>query len=278
MKRIVWLASYPKSGNTWFRVFLTNYLRNAAEPARINELEATPIASGRHAMDEALGYDSGELTFDEVDALRPDVYRHEAGRAAGRIYRKVHDAWTRLPDGRPLFPPEATVGALYFVRDPRDVCVSFAHHSGHGDFDRLISRMADADFCFCETPLQEAHQLRQRLLTWSGHVRSWVDNGEFPVRVVRYEDMLREPEAAFGAAVEFLGLPRDRERLRRAISFSRFEELRTQEEREGFHERQRGERFFRRGEAGSWRDELTADQAERIIAGHAEVMSAFGYV
>lgn len=75
MKNIVWLASYPKSGNTWVRVFLTNLLRDSDCPADINQLEMTPIASNRSVFDDVVGMKAADLSYDEVDRLRPEVYR-----------------------------------------------------------------------------------------------------------------------------------------------------------------------------------------------------------
>ncbi len=75
MGGIYWLASYPKSGNTWFRVFLRNLLEDGDKPADINEIHTGSIASGRGWLDEVLGFDTAELEPDEVDRLRPEVYR-----------------------------------------------------------------------------------------------------------------------------------------------------------------------------------------------------------
>lgn len=279
MKGIVWLASYPKSGNTWFRTFLTNFLRNGDAPADINELDGGPLASARSVFDTAVGYDSGEMTFDEIDALRPEVYRHQAREAQETLYCKVHDAYTFLPDGRALIPAEATACALYFIRNPLDVAVSFAHHGGHEQFDHVIRQMARDEHSFCATDATEVNQLRQKLLSWSNHVRSWADAAGIRVLVLRYEDMKRRPEEIFGAAVEFVGLGADADRVRRAIEFSRFETLREQEAKSGFAEKMpRAKAFFRKGEIGSWRAELTAEQAARIVADHGEVMRRFGYL
>src|SRR6056297_2434972 len=77
-KNTIWLASYPKSGNTWFRVFLSNLFSETPEPADINSLHETPIASARQPFDEATGLPSSDLTFEEVDHLRPEVYRFQA--------------------------------------------------------------------------------------------------------------------------------------------------------------------------------------------------------
>lgn len=279
MKGIVWLASYPKSGNTWFRTFLANFLSERDQPADINALDDAPIASARGSFDEALGYDSGEMTFDEVDALRPEVYQHIAAEATETLYSKVHDAYTFLPDGRALIPPDATACALYFVRNPLDVAVSFAHHSAMASVDHLITALANEQHCFCDTSAAESNQLRQKLLSWSSHVRSWVDAPGIRVHVMRYEDMKRTPEETFARAVRFLGLPEDRARLEKAIAFSRFDELRAQEEKAGFREKMpKAKSFFRKGEVGSWREVLTPDQAQRIVTAHAAVMRRFGYL
>ena len=279
MNGIVWLASYPKSGNTWFRTFLTNFLRDSDTPANINDLDGGPIASARVPFDEAVGYDSGEMTFDEIDALRPEVYLQWASEAKEQMFCKIHDAYTVLPDGRALIPPEATACALYFVRNPLDVAVSFAHHSGLDRFDRIIRQMAREENSFCETDATEQNQLRQKLLSWSGHVKSWADTPAIRVQVIRYEDMKLRPEETFATAVRFAGLPDDAARVKKAIEFSRFEELRQQEEKAGFGEKMpRARSFFRKGEIGSWREVLTPEQAVKIVTDHTEVMRRFDYL
>src|SRR6056297_2681752 len=118
VKNIVWLASYPKSGNTWFRVFLSNLFSESPEPASINDLHHTPIASARQPFDEATGLPSSDMTFEEVDRLRPEVYRYQAKEAGELQFRKVHDAYTYLEDGSPLFPPDVSKAAIYFIRNP----------------------------------------------------------------------------------------------------------------------------------------------------------------
>jgi aryl sulfotransferase len=279
MSGIVWLASYPKSGNTWFRVFLTNYLRDANEPASINALDDDPIASARGPFDTAVGYDSDELTWDEIDALRPEVYLHLAREATRTWYCKAHDAYTFLPDGRPLFPPEATACVLYFIRNPLDVAVSFAHHGGRDEVDTTIRNMAQDNNEFCGKRSVDAGQLRQRLLTWSQHATSWADAPGLRRLVLRFEDMKQDPETVFGEAVRFLGLPFDTARLQKALKFSSFDELRDQERQKGFREKvPRAKSFFRKGEVGSWRETLTPEQANRIVADHGDVMRRFGYL
>src|SRR5207244_8908627 len=100
MGGIYWLASYPKSGNTWFRTFLYNLQEDGDDPADINDIRTGAIASGRGWIDEVLGFDSADLTQDEIERLRPAVYRW-SGSDDEIGYHKIHDAYTLLPDGEP---------------------------------------------------------------------------------------------------------------------------------------------------------------------------------
>jgi hypothetical protein len=278
VKGIVWLASYPKSGNTWFRIFLTNLLRGGEIPADINELERTPIAGARDVFDEDVGFEASDLTADEIDRLRPEFYVHLAENAAEPLYMKIHDAYTCLEDARPLIPEKATHCALYFIRNPLDVAVSFAHHSGW-DCATSVVKMADNAFAFNSNPDRLHHQLRQKLLSWSNHVLSWMDQAPFPVCEIRYEDMKSQSLEVFTKAVRFIGLDHTREQIQKAIDFSSFDVVRQQEEAAGFHEKSPAScRFFRKGEVGSWRDELDENQARRIVQDHGEVMRRLGYL
>jgi sulfotransferase family protein len=281
MNGIIWLASYPKSGNTWFRIFLRNLLGEHDRPAHINALdhEHDLHAPDRGPFDLAVGYDSSELTDEEADRLRPEVYRLYAERATKPLVCKIHDAYSVLPDGRPLIPADATRAVLYFVRNPLDVCVSWAHHGGHEDYDRIIRRMANPDYMVGHGSGRDVIQLRQKFSTWSGHVTSWLGAAGLRVHLVRFEDLKLRPEETFTAATRFAGLAHDVARINKAIGFSRFEELKAQEEAGGFIERMTAAKaFFRKGEIGSWRGALTAAQVQKIVDDHGEMMRRLGYL
>jgi len=276
---IVWLASYPKSGNTWFRAFLANLRADAEVAVDINSLGSGPIASARVLFDEDTGVDAGDLTFDEIDALRPLVYRRWAQELRGEIgHFKIHDAYLPTIGGAPIVPADVTRGAVYLIRNPLDVAVSYAHHACV-PLDRAIEWMGDPSHCFCAGPRRLHEQLRQRLLSWSGHVESWVDQTAFDVHVCRYEDMHGAPLATFTAAATFAGLAAEPGVVEKALRFSAFDELRAQERAAGFRERSpSSDSFFRKGEVGSWRECLDEEQVERLVADHGRVMDRFGYL
>lgn len=278
MSGIIWLASYPKSGNTWFRVFLTNLRGNGKGPAHINELDSIPIASARGIFDDVAGVESSDLTTEEIERLRPEIYEHIAANSDDTLFMKVHDAYTYVDSATPLFPEKVTLGSIYLIRNPLDVVVSFAHHSGW-DYDTAISTMADENYAFCSKAGRLHNQLRQRLLSWSGHVVSWVEAPGFPVCVLRYEDMKQNPVETFEKAVRFSGLEFERKQILRALDLSRFDELQRQENVNGFREKgPHCKAFFRKGEIGSWREELSEKQVDRVINDHRMVMRRFGYL
>jgi len=277
-KNIFWLASYPKSGNTWFRVFLSNLFKEDEQPASINDLHHTPIASARQPFDEATGLPSSDMTFEEVDRLRPEVYRLQAREAEDIQFRKVHDAYTYLEDGSPLFPTDVSRGAVYFIRNPLDVLISFAHHSAT-EPGKMVDVINDPEKAFGRSPEKLFNQLRQKLSSWSGHVKSWVDQPNLPVHVMRYEDMRREPLKVFMDAVRFLNLDSGEEDVKKALNKSDLSVLQEQEQKQGFKEKMiRADKFFRKGQVDEWREVLTNEQVETVIKEHKDIMKRFGYL
>jgi aryl sulfotransferase len=279
MNKIYWLASYPKSGNTWVRIFLTNYLKDADEPADINHLEGGPIAGDREVFDRWAGVEASDLSVDEIANLRPEVYRQMALHAVRPLYIKVHDACTRNSEGELLFPADITGAVIYIIRNPLDIAVSYAHHSGRTP-EEVVRSLCGPNGLIFESHEALAPQLPQRLLSWSAHVRSWVDESGLPVTVIRFEDMLARPEAALVRIVRALDLDWDEGRLSKAVAFSRFEGIQEQEKKTGFKERTMWANalFFREGRAGYWRTELAPGLADKITLINRDVMQRFGYL
>jgi hypothetical protein len=276
---IIWLASYPKSGNTWLRIFLTNFQRNQDEPVNINELSGAPIASARSLFDEETGVKSSDLTPEETECWRPAVYEQLSQSSTTQpIFMKIHDAFTLNAQGIPVISKAATRGVIYLIRNPLDVALSYAHHASLS-VDRIIADMGDPAACMVGDPKRLHDQLRQRLLTWSGHVRSWVDEPGVHVHVMRYEDMYGQPLETFQAAVRFAELDDDAARIERALQHSSFSTLKQQEREHGFREKMPlAPSFFWQGRIGSWRRVLSEPQVARLVQDHAEVMRRFGYL
>lgn len=274
MSQILWLASYPKSGNTWLRAFLANYLAADDRPADINRLPELSFSDARASYyARAAGRPIDGAGVEEILRLRPRVLAELAAARAGRVFVKTHFACGSI-DGIATIPAVLSAGAIYVVRNPLDTCVSFAHHFGLP----LAKAVRAIGFTGLRTAARP-EQVAQWVSDWSSHARSWLDQTGIAIHLVRYEDLHAAPERAFSAVVRFLGLAEDQARLERAIAWSSFGVLADQERQAGFVEASRkAGAFFRQGRVGAWRDTLTAAEAESIVDRHQEMMTRLGYL
>jgi hypothetical protein len=274
---IVWVASFPKSGNTWTRAFVHNLakvLRGEDEAQDINALGRFSTWEIRKAnYTEALGFEPTEDHRNEIAAARHRVQERIADEHNGLVFIKTHQAMV-VDRGYSTINFAVTSGAIYVIRNPLDVAISYAHHMG-GSIDAAINSMGTANV---ETAVTD-RAVYEVYGSWSQHVASWTHKVHPAIYVMKYEDMVAEPVRTFGGLARHLLLDVRLDQLNEAISRSSFENLRAQEEQQGFRERpDRSERFFREGRSGQWKELLTRQQIDRIIHDHGEQMARFGYL
>lgn len=274
-KNIVWLASYPKSGNTWFRIFLTNLRSEKAVPVDINAIITDGIFSSKAIFEIATGVDASELKPDEADQLRADVFRYYSNRFDDFLFIKAHDAYTYLRDGKPIFPSDVSYGAIYFVRNPLDVAVSWAFHKG-GNLEEADKNINTYTITAIGSTYK--NQLPQKITTWKEHVISWQSNQDIPILILRFEDMKNKPLETFKKAIQFLNWEYSDQEIEAAIEKSKFKNLKNQEQKKDFIEKQKGQSsFFRKGIVGDWKNHLTGQQIENILSYNASMMEKLGY-
>ena len=275
MNNILWVASYPKSGNTWLRAFLSNYIANMETPVSLSDLNK--FCEGDMASrpyETLIGAEAATAPFEEIYSLREKAHQLISKSHAGQmILVKTHVTLGQV-SGMLTITPSVTWGAVYVVRNPLDVVVSYASHYGIS-VDQAIASSLRTDHAILRKP----GLIDQIVGNWSQHVTGWTQTAGLKRLVLRYEDMLRDPESAFKSLVTFGALPYNRKRLKRAIRFSSFKTLRQQESNIGFVEASsHGQKFFRSGTVGDWRHALTEENIAQICEGHRDVMQMFGYV
>jgi aryl sulfotransferase len=276
---VIWLASFPKSGTTWFRMLLANLVADQTGPADINDLpdQFCKVASSRRIFERETMLDSTLLSHDEIDCLRPRIYEGMAKETGEPCWIKTDDAYTMTLDGEPLLGRVPAGVVLYIVRDPRDVAVSMASQM-NVSVDEAIALLNDPGGTLAQGRFAMHIQLRQKLTGWSRHVTGWLGQTDMPVHVLRYEDLSADTAGNFARALQFVGHCELREDIVRAVRQSDFCELKRQEEVNGFAERfPHGAPFFRSGKVGGWRRTLTAKQVATITNCHGEVMRRLGY-
>lgn len=274
MSKIIWLASYPKSGNTWMRAFLHNLLRDPSESYDINKI--TDFTTGDSSINWYQMQDPRpwqEWTALDVAKMRRGAQLQICRWRKDDTFVKTHNASVWFL-GYPLIHQDLTAGAIYIVRNPLDVCISLTHHYGC-DIDTAINILADPTIG-SKTNDKIVYEVHK---TWTTHVDSWTSQARPGLAVLRYEDMLADPMRAFGGLIQFLGINAPKARLQRAVERSSFKSLREQEDKKGFKEKSpHAQKFFREGRAEQWREMLTPAQVEKIVSTHRDMMQRFGYL
>lgn len=274
MGAIIWLASYPKSGNTWMRAFLANLLIDSAVPIDLEQLSRfCPSESGRILYQRHFKEPLENLDIAQITALRPHVQKALAENNKGPVFLKTHNymgAWF----GTPFHNLEVLGAAIYILRNPLDIVVSASDHYGLS-IDDSIKRLATVGMGtqLTSTYIPEVHN------TWSIHVDSWALHPNPRLLVLRYEDLLNAPDEHFRKVMAFLNIKLPEERFQRALQRTQFDALKAQEASTGFSEKSaRSKAFFREGRANAWRDVLTAEQVRQIISDHRATMQRYDYI
>ncbi len=274
MGSIVWVASYPKSGNTWLRIFLLNLFAGGHEPVPLSQVSR--MSTGDTVLDWYRAVDArdpADWTTAEVAQLRLAAQRHLAGLKDDSIFVKTHAALVPMA-GQPPFDMTVSGGAVYIVRNPLDIAPSYARHLGLG-LDEIIEIMATPDHMLPRT--QGLAEFIQG--GWSQNVASWTARPSPAIHVVRYEDMVVATQASFAAICAFLHLETTRERLKAALDHAALPTLTRLEGEQGFSERTTSQaRFFGEGGVDAWKTALSPAQVERVVTRHRAQMARFGYV
>lgn len=273
-RSIVWLASYPKSGNTWTRAFLANYLLNRQTPMPINEIHRLGMgdsSANAYAMVARGPFDPADPK--QSIALRDRVLKGIVANKADVNFVKTHNI-RRSAMGVELIPAKFTRAAVYILRNPLAIVPSFARHYSLTMEETVMALNREDHVVY-----GSQGGVTQFLGTWSEHVLSWTRARDFPLLVLRYEDLKRDPEAGFSKLLELIGVNVDPARLARAIRFSSFKELSKQEEKSGFIEGSESPaKFFHSGKVDQWREVLSDDLVEKIRRDHRRVLIEFGYL
>jgi len=166
------------------------------------------------------------------------------------------------------------------VRNPLDVVASFANHNS-STIDQTIRLMNKPNGYLArqKNGLNINSQLPQLMFDWSGHVRSWLDQKNVDVILMRYEDTKKDPVGNFHRALSEAGLKVTKKRVKEAVALAKFDRLKKLEEEVGFREKNIAVKaFFRSGKSGGYKDELTSDQIKTVQKNHRRTMKRLGYL
>jgi len=194
---IIWLASYPKSGNTWLRFMLY----------------AALYGSPKQSID---------ITTKIADIHRPLPTNPDP---SGPTYIKTH---FQLTDQHPQLG--STLKAIHIIRNPRDILLSALNYRkllGKGSWAVTKKHYAKAFLNTGGDPDWKSHGFG----TWASHARSW-NTDQFPVLHLRYEDLKADPATQLNNILKFLEISRTDDQIKEAVTASSFDTMRALEIRE----------------------------------------------
>lgn len=280
MSPLILLASFPKSGNTWLRILLSNLLYADEAPISINDIRVGGFqCDKRELFDQLAPWDASDLTLAQIDCLLPDFYRQALDQhSGGPVYLKTHDLLRKNADGEWVFPAERVTAAIQIVRHPLDVLPSYAQHFGLDHASALQRLLAPEPSTGPQQ--QDKRRLPERHGSWLEHTLSWqAADLPFPVHFARYEDLRARPVEEFGRLLQAIGLTFSEAELNTALHHSSFSALQQQENRQGFRERyqQSTGAFFRKGQVGSGRQEVAPALQQQLQTALQDWLPRWGY-
>jgi len=266
MKQITWITSYPKSGNTWVRSILAKALFNNNDINALTDL----IPSFHHLLQKKYGKVKG-VSVDKVlegwDELQSIIANQNKNN---KVILKTHNASGVF--NKVIFPNQNyTFKAIYLVRDPRDVLVSWADHRGKS-LEQTQYDMFNPQFSISNK--FKTSFSSEFISSWNNHVKGW-QKGKSDTFFVKYEDLLDQKKQCITKILEFLHIEPVCS-VDEIVNSTQFEVLKAQEDKAGFKERAIGKRFFRKGMKNGWKEQDF--DFSMIEEKFAPVMKAFGYI
>ena len=268
---IVWIASYPKSGNTWLRLLISNYLW----PKNSNIFDTLKFIPGfpqKKFFQEIIHED--ELKKDDMKIFKHFISAQEKINLNEDLnFLKTHNFAGSI-SGYPFTNKENSCAAIYVVRDPRSVAVSHAYHHKY-EFSKSTDRILSTQNIANNDGYLEAR------LSWNVHYTSW-KKINIPKIILKYEDLVDDTYNNFLKILEFINqfkkIDINKDKVHEVINRCSFEQVSTNEKRFGFIEKKGKENFFRKGLVDEWKTALNKDLIQKIEKEFSNEMKELKYL
>lgn len=292
-KHIFWISSYPKSGNTLVRAILLGLFFSEDGKISLEKLDNISLFETTRRLNFIKAINKKDFyNLNDLETLSKYWQKIQISQELeikkGFGFLKTHSALVSIKNN--FFTSESiTKGFIYVVRDPRDVCISWAKHSNYSIDDSinfLCNRLSILKWLntskYSELP-KEIFPL-SLISSWGEHVKSWTNNNMLvPKLIIKYEDLITNKELIIKKMKDFFNenfgikIHNYNEKMVNILETTNFKYMKEYESKSGFKEAKPWSSFFRKGKAEQWKDELNKEQQFKIEENFREQMNKFEY-
>lgn len=280
---IIWIASYPKSGNTWVRALLAYYFFSRKETFNFTLLKNIPNFNVADFIDEKSPLKDNDDIIKNWIPVQQFIHK----KFKRNLFFKTHNVCT-TKDGHKFTDNNVSAGCIYIIRDPRNVITSYKNFENQAYEKILQNILDDKNFLLSNKSTFEKFGIRgiEIISSWAEHYNSWIHNKyNIPICLIKYEDLLNDTAKEFIRIFNFLkkinnekNIKIDKNRLKNTIKETSFDNLKNLERKNGFSEKQdRSVNFFNQGEVNEWSQILPKEISFKIEEKFAREMTELNY-
>ena len=273
---IIWLASYPKSGNTWVRIFINYLLFFNKEENNINNIKIEQFPNKKHF--KTIINDFSNIK----EILENSTNAQDLLNLDGKLkFFKTHSA--NWKSNKSSFTNASnTLGVIHIVRDPRNIVTSLKNHFSKDEYDELFNFMVNEKKFIGSREADKEFEVATLISSWSNHYKSW-KKIEKNYLLIKYENLLKNNDE-FYKIVKFLEVNTKKkfseEQVKKAIDYCKFENLKKQEDDLGFKEAPNvnNKKFFFLGPKNNWVNILSKEIQKKIEDNFEKEMKDLNYL
>ena len=265
---IIWIASYPKSGNTWVRSIISSYFFSETGNFDFSLLKNISLYPSPKYFKNKIN-NPGEVSYFWEESQKNIIQKQK------EIFLKTHNALVAI-NNKNFTSEKTTLGAIYIVRDPRNILSSLKNHYDFKDYNETLEFMKNKKKYIWDIRRKNDFSGFQFLGSWPDHYKSWTQNKNIKTLLVKYEDLEKDCYLTSHKLIEFILLLKgqknmvDENKLFKSIETTKFDVLRKKELASGFDEsiiiNDKKKSFFFQGPENKWQKNLPKEilfKAER---------------
>ena len=277
---IIWIASYPKSGNTWVRSFVTAYYFCNNGIFDINKLNLIQDYPNKQFFKETVK--KGEI-HKHWDSSQKNICNEKKVK-----FLKTHNSLITA-FGNDFTKPKYSLGIIHVIRDPRNIITSLKNHHDFETYEKTLTFMQDENKVLEDYPHLKNYAKTNIINSWRINYQSWMSNKNFRRLTIRYEDMIENPQQTFKKLVVFINTLMgfkdkiDPKKLSNSIETTNFKSLQDIENQGKFSENvyslkdNRKIKFFYQGPKNDWKKNLDESMIKKMNEYYLKDLKFFKY-